>query len=339
VKLSPGLSTSLHEAFAPLLPRVLALKLAAIARAPVRVVDSGAPGSTVLVIEKTARGRLAVGLDMAGLNADRRLFSALWRRAGVFVDLLRDPSIAPGVYRCDFNDMVREPGPFLAFCSNLRGTILVPDRGFYSKRGYAAERARAALAPAWEARDPVVLWRGNSSGVGKAFTETMSPQDGELIQRARMCLIARDIPGTDIFFAVGPRWPAPIAERYRATGIAAGFVDESAWLARKFAIDVDGNANAFSNLFIRMLYGCCVIKIASPLGFRQWYYEDLVPWTHFVPVAADLSDLADKIRWCRDNDEACRTIAANGKAFADGRTFEEERRATIARIGRAFPKQ
>ncbi|HHZ08519.1 MAG TPA: hypothetical protein GX405_07040 [Rhizobiales bacterium] len=336
MKLSPALSTSLHGALAPVLPRVLALRLSAIARAPIRIGDSGERGSTTLVIEKTARGRLAASLDMAALASDRRVFSGLWRRAGVFVDLLRHPSIAPGAYRCDYNDMAREAGPVLAFCSNLPGTILVPDRGFYAKRGYAAERTRAASAPAWESRDPVVLWRGNHSGAGRVLTETMSPQDGELIQRARMCLLARDIPGTDISFAVGPRWPAPIAERYRAEGIAAGFVDESAWLGRKFAIDVDGNANAFSNLFIRMLYGCCVIKIASPLGFRQWYYEDLVPWTHFVPVAADLSDLAEKIRWCRDNDEACRAIAANGKAFAEARTFERERRATVERIRKVF---
>ena len=336
MKLSPGLSTSLHVAFAPLLSGVLAVKLGAIARQPVGIRDSGERDSSALVIEKSARGRLRVGLDMVALKSQRRIFSGLWRRAGVFVDLLSDPAVAPGIYRCDFNDMAQEAGPILAFCSNQEGTILVPDRGFYGKRGYAAERARGASAPPWEARDPVVLWRGNRSGSGEVMTETMSPQDSELIQRVRMCLIARDIPGTDIAFAVGSRWPEKIAESYRSAGIAAGFIDESAWLGRKFAIDVDGNANAFSNLFIRMLYGCCVIKIASPWGFRQWYYEDLLPWTHFVPVEADMSDLAEKIAWCQANDDACRSIAANASKFAQARTFEQERRSTIERIRAAF---
>lgn len=337
VKLSPSLSNSLYGSFAPLLPAVIAMKQSTIARRPVRIVDIGKAGRYTLSIEKTARGRLAVGLDKEALTSDRHNFSSIWRRAGIFVDLLADPAIAPGTYRCDYNDMAREDGPVLAFCSNRPGTILIPDRGFHTSRGYAAERSRGASAPRWDARDPVVLWRGNSSGIGDVVTQTMSPQDSRLIQRARMCLIARDIPGTDIAFAVGSRWPGEIAERYRAAGIAAGFIDESAWLGRKFAIDVDGNSNAFSNLFIRMLYGCCVIKIASPSGFRQWYYDDLVPWTHFVPVEADMSDLADKIRWCRDNDEACRTIAANGWDFAHGRTFAQERHSTIERIRRAFP--
>jgi hypothetical protein len=30
-----------------------------------------------------------------------------------------------------------------------------------------------------------------------------------------------------------------------------------------------------------------------------------------VPVKADLSDLEEKIRWCRENDDKCREIAAN----------------------------
>ena len=25
--------------------------------------------------------------------------------------------------------------------------------------------------------------------------------------------------------------------------------------------------------------GCCVLKVASPLGFRQWYDSDLEAWT------------------------------------------------------------
>lgn len=336
MKLSPQLSNSLHLAFAPLLPGVLALKVGAIARRPVRIVDSGVRRTTQLVFEKTARGRLAVGLDKEALTSDRHIFSSIWRRAGIFVDLLADPAIGPGTYRCDYNDMVREDGPFLGFCSNRAGTILIPDRGFHTSRGYASERSRGGYAPRWDTRDPVVLWRGNYSGIGDVVTQTMSPQDSRLIQRARMCLIARDIPGTDIFFAVGPRWPAWIAEPYRAAGIAGRYVDESTWLGRKFAIDVDGNSNAFTNLFIRMLYGCCVIKIASPFGFRQWYYDDLVPWTHFVPVQADMSDLAEKIGWCRDNDEACRTIATNARRFAEERTFAQERRAAIERIRRAF---
>merc|ERR1712071_185209 len=34
-----------------------------------------------------------------------------------------------------------------------------------------------------------------------------------------------------------------------------------------------------------------------------------------VPVKADLSDLEEKIRWCRQNDDKCREIGENAKLF------------------------
>ena len=34
-----------------------------------------------------------------------------------------------------------------------------------------------------------------------------------------------------------------------------------------------------------------------------------------VPVEADLSDLEEKIRWCRQNDDKCRAIGENAKKF------------------------
>ena len=35
-----------------------------------------------------------------------------------------------------------------------------------------------------------------------------------------------------------------------------------------------------------------------------------------MPVAAELSDLEERIAWCRDNDARCRWIAANGARLA-----------------------
>lgn len=75
-----------------------------------------------------------------------------------------------------------------------------------------------------------------------------------------------------------------------------------------------------------------MLKVASPHGFRQWYYDRLDPWTHYVPVAADLSDLAERVQWCRDNDDACQAIAATGQRLAHSMTRATEKRAAVARI-------
>jgi hypothetical protein len=49
----------------------------------------------------------------------------------------------------------------------------------------------------------------------------------------------------------------------------------------------------------------------------MWYFPLLQPYVDHVPVKADLSDLADKIKWCRDHDAECKVIGENAKKFYD----------------------
>lgn len=48
---------------------------------------------------------------------------------------------------------------------------------------------------------------------------------------------------------------------------------------------------------------------------RMWYFPLLQPYVDHVPVKSDLSDLEEKLRWCRENDDKCREIAANCTKF------------------------
>lgn len=47
----------------------------------------------------------------------------------------------------------------------------------------------------------------------------------------------------------------------------------------------------------------------------MWYFDLLKPYHDHVPVKADLSDLEEKIRWCREHDDECRKIGENAKLF------------------------
>lgn len=47
----------------------------------------------------------------------------------------------------------------------------------------------------------------------------------------------------------------------------------------------------------------------------MWYFDLLKPYHDHVPVKADLSDLEEKIRWCREHDDDCRKIGENAKEF------------------------
>ncbi|MEY3032546.1 MAG: hypothetical protein RLZZ622_1021, partial [Planctomycetota bacterium] len=71
---------------------------------------------------------------------------------------------------------------------------------------------------------------------------------------------------------------------------------------------------------------------ASPRGFRQWYYDRLVPWVHYVPVAADLSDFAERLDWCRRHPRQCREIAGGGQRAAFAMTYDRERQQAIEQL-------
>ena len=109
-------------------------------------------------------------------------------------------------------------------------------------------------------------------------------------------------------------------------------IAEMNWIGDKYAIDVDGHSNTWSNFLIRLHFGCCVLKVDSQFGYRQWYYDRIGPWEHFVPVRADMADLAEKVAWVRSHDREARDIAMRGQAFARSMTFDGESELAIETI-------
>jgi hypothetical protein len=228
-----------------------------------------------------------------------------------------------------------ESGPGLvSFCSRDPGSVLIPDHGFVRTRGYADHRRVAgANAGTWMARNDRIVWRGSTTGPGIIAKDELSADDPELRLRVRLCLALRDVPGTDAKLS-GLFEPAD-KTRLAGAGVLGAYVSPITWNGYKFAIDIDGHSNAWSNFITRLIMGCCVLKVASPLGYRQWYYGDIEPWTHFVPLKADLSDLRAQIAWCRANLDACERIAARGQQFAMALDYDAEIAAAARRIGEA----
>jgi Glycosyl transferase family 90 len=230
------------------------------------------------------------------------------------------------------------PG-LLSFCTRDSRAILIPDHSFVCSQGYEHYRqlARANLTE-WDARSDRIVWRGTTTGVGIIAKDQLSADDTDLILRVRLCLELRGMAGTDVKISAVAQSIDAAADRERLAkaGILGGFIAPIAWYGHRFAIDIDGNSNAWSNLFTRLMMGCCVLKIASPLGYRQWYYDELKAWTHYVPVKADLSDLKQQIAWCRANLDECRQIAGRGQNFAMARSYDTEVASAVDRLTQAY---
>mmetsp|Transcript_9767 Transcript_9767/g.10855 ORF Transcript_9767/g.10855 Transcript_9767/m.10855 type:complete len:709 (+) Transcript_9767:45-2171(+) len=85
----------------------------------------------------------------------------------------------------------------------------------------------------------------------------------------------------------------------------------------KYLVYVDGHCAACRYGFMMRL-GSVILKVASQqVADRMWYFPLLQPYIDHVPIKKDLSDLKEKIDWCRDNDDKCREIAQNCKKLYD----------------------
>lgn len=201
--------------------------------------------------------------------------------------------------------------------SALRPDItLLPDPIFFEHRGYALERKYGLeQAVPWHERSAALVWRGAMNSQ-LSFDPDLAPSHPELCaQRLLACLLLRQVPDTDVKFSPAiHREAGPLL--YQQLGLAGAPLPPESWLERKYALDIDGFSNAWSNLFTRLLFGCCVLKIESRHGYRQWYYDRLRPWEHYVPVAADLSDLRERFDWVRSHDTESRAIAERGRQLA-----------------------
>ena len=93
----------------------------------------------------------------------------------------------------------------------------------------------------------------------------------------------------------------------------------------KYALDV-GDATVGSRSALETLRalasGALLFRVSSPLS-DAFALAELEPWTHYVPVKPDLSDLRDLVDWARRDEDAARTVAARGAAWA--RAFGAEK--------------
>lgn len=92
----------------------------------------------------------------------------------------------------------------------------------------------------------------------------------------------------------------------------SSFLSSSEQSKYKYVIHIEGHVAAF-RLSLEMAMRSVILKVDSQ--WDVWYSHMLVPNVHYIPVKSDLSDLIDKIKWCRQHDDECKQIALNSREF------------------------
>jgi hypothetical protein len=205
---------------------------------------------------------------------------------------------------------------------------LIPDLYYFFAQGY--EDFEPDLG-SWDERAPSIIWRGSTTGL---FGQTLESL-GDL-PRYRLCRLGRELGSradlgiTDVVQSV-PEHTDLIRDRLKDEGVFRDFVQFAEMGRHRFIMDIDGNASSW-NFMMKLRLGCCVLRVESP--WRQWFSDRLIPWKHYVPVAADLSDFLARAEWCFAHPAESAAIAAAGKQFAMDMKFSVElsnaARATFA---------
>jgi hypothetical protein len=216
--------------------------------------------------------------------------------------------------------------------TNRDDRYCLPDEYFFADRGFARMRKLVEETPTpWTTRSASLRWRGSPNGPGRLDVTSSALFDPTVLPRLRLVMIAAGLPDVDVKM-VALNYRDMHYDSLQPSGAYVPPIAETDWLKDKYALDIDGFSNTWSNLILRMHFGCCVLKVQSQFGYRQWYYGEMRPYEHFVPVKADMSDLGDQLEWVRSHPREAEDIARHGQAFVRSLTFESETRRAAETI-------
>lgn len=153
-----------------------------------------------------------------------------------------------------------------------------------------------------------MIWRGSTAQNGTLITHNNCHQ----FSRVKLCELSNEQPYLidakfTIFAQLGES--IPYLEQFRSE-----MVSYENQFNYKYHILIDGNTSSYSASGWKFFANSVIFKPHS--RWVQWYYSQLHPWAHYVPVATDLSDLVEKIQWAIQNDSLAKEIAHNSREFA-----------------------
>jgi len=258
-----------------------------------------------------------------------------------YVNILKDANLPDGVYIFNLTDAVilRKGGLFP--WKMVSGNKKLPDEFLFDK--YIPILSTSGQEDFWDIPIPnyddvdIVLsekspdfitewnkktiekavFRGGPTGCGYTARTNMR------IKLAEMGLRKENIPFLDVGIVGQPgqktidsksiRFDPMYGMGYMKTGLKpVERLDMRSQSRYKYIIHVDGNVHAY-RLLNTMRTGSLILRVKSE--YTSWVDHLLKDGVHYISVKDDLSDLVEKIKFCKEND--CSEIARNGMEIAN----------------------
>ncbi|MBP2493627.1 hypothetical protein ABID82_005790 [Methylobacterium sp. PvP062] len=182
------------------------------------------------------------------------------------------------------------------------------------------------------ARSLKLFWRGSTTG-----GTIRSEEDLLENYRVKCCLLIKEIAGdkADCKIARVAQVDAERSKSYEASlerlGLLGSYVREEEFAKYAMYIDMPGNAAGWGTC-LKYMNGCLILR---PPQSRELAYTPLLrPWTHFIPVNPDMSDVGTQIDWVAHNIKDAADIAWQGYQL-----IREFLRDTPEYLSRLFSEQ
>ncbi|KAJ6611337.1 glycosyl transferase family 90-domain-containing protein [Mycena sp. CBHHK59/15] len=186
--------------------------------------------------------------------------------------------------------------------------IVFPSEYYYHRSPTSPKYAYPDNIP-WADKKPVAYWRGTATG-GQII-----PPNHHNFTRFRLVSLSHTHP--DLLDARLTRFADLLCLKedgcdresiVREYNIGGSAPQENLY-RYKYVVDVDGMT--YSGRFLGLLgSGSLVFKATL---FTEYFNSWLLPYTHYIPILPDLSDLPEKIEWARAHDAEARVIQARGR--------------------------
>jgi hypothetical protein len=94
---------------------------------------------------------------------------------------------------------------------------------------------------------------------------------------------------------------------------SSGYVSLIDHVQFKYLLDVEGNG--YSGRVKLLMFTRRPIFLQDR-PYKEYFYSDLKPYVHYIPVKRDFSDLQDQLTWAEVNPEQCQLIANQALDYA-----------------------
>jgi Glycosyl transferase family 90 len=91
-----------------------------------------------------------------------------------------------------------------------------------------------------------------------------------------------------------------------------GFLDVNDLAEYRYQLDLGGlSGTAWGGLRWKLCAGLLVFRVET--WANDWWYDTLTPWTHYIPIKADVSDLYEQYLWTQNHPDQAEAMAVAGR--------------------------